>query len=165
MECEMCGKDVQTRRHLVEGNAMDLGMCCARYGTPLDRPAPKGTPGATQQNVARGQSRGQARNVYDQEALDLVEDYGRRVRKAREAKGWDHVRLGDRVSARVPQLHKIEAGQLRPSDDLARRLEKHLDIKLFEQVDAGPAAVGGATGKKPAGLTLGDLLKDAMKKE
>lgn len=166
MECEMCGKSIATRRHDVSGTVMNLGVCCSKYGTPLDTPAPAGSKAAVTQNLERRASRMTSRDVYQQPTLDLVEDFGRRIRTAREKKGWTHAQLGDKVSARVPELHKIEAGGLRPSDDLAKRMERELGITLLEKVDSGPAAVQGpskATGK--AGLTIGDLLKDAMKKK
>lgn len=166
MECEMCGKSIATRRHDVSGTVMNLGACCSRYGTPLDAPAPAGSKAAVAQNLERRASRMTSRDVYQQDTLDLVEDFGSRIRRAREKRGWSHEQLGNKVSARVPELHKIEAGGLRPSDDLAKRMERELGITLMEKVDAGPAAVAGQ--KKPtgkAGLTIGDLLKDAMKKD
>ncbi len=167
MECEMCGKSIATRRHDVSGTVMNLGACCAKYGTPLDSPAPAGSKAAVTQNLERRATRMTSRSVYEGDTLDLVDDFGARIRKARERRGWSHEQLGNKVSARVPQLHKIEAGQLRPSDDLAKRMERELGITLLEKVDAGPAAVAGQNKKAggKAGLTIGDLLKDAMDKK
>ncbi len=166
MECEMCGKTIATRRHDVSGTVMNLGTCCTKYGTPLDAPAPAGSKAAVTQNLEKRATRMTSRNVYEQDTMDLVSDFGARIRKAREAKGWTLEQLGNKVSARVPQLHKIEAGGLRPSDDLTKRFERDLGITLLEKVDAGPAAVGGVKqGASKAGLTIGDLLKDAMDKK
>lgn len=166
MECEMCGKSIATRRHDVSGTVMNLGACCSKYGTPLDTPAPQGSRAAVSQNLERRATRMTSRDVYQQETLDLVDDFGKRIRTARERKGWSHEQLGNKVSARVPELHKIEAGGLRPSDDLAKRMERELGISLLEKVDAGPAAVAGQNkGGGKAGLTIGDLLKDAMDKK
>jgi putative transcription factor len=162
MECEMCGKTIGTRRYLVDGTTMNLGTCCARYGTPMDQAAPAGSPAAMQQGLERRAAKQTRRDVYADTAEDLVADYGRRIREAREVKGWTHEQLGNKVSARVPELHKIEANQLRPSDEVARRMEKELGIKLFEKVEVG---AGAASSKPAAGLTLGDLLKDALKKK
>ncbi len=165
MECEMCGKQIGTRRYMVDGTVMNLGQCCSKYGQALDAPAPQGSRASVQQGLERRAVRTTSKDVYSQDVMDLVDDYGTRIRNARERKGWSHAQLGDRVSARVPQLHKIEANQLRPSDDLAKRLEKQLGITLFEKVDAGPAAVSGVNKKAGSGMTLGDILKDAMKKD
>jgi putative transcription factor len=166
MQCEMCGKAVATRRYMVEGTVMSLGIECSKYGTPLDTPAPVGTQAAMQQGLEKRASRMVSRNVYDSaDERVLVEDYGSRVHKAREAKGWTHDVLGNKVHARVPELRQIEAGKMRPSDDVSRRLEKALGITLYEAAE-GPAAVVSGVNKAPAGgsagLTIGDLLKDAM---
>jgi putative transcription factor len=164
MECEMCGKKIGTRRYLVDGTVMHLGPCCAKYGKAADAPAPEGSKEAVTQNLERRAQRMQTRDVYNQEVWDLVADFGARIRTAREAKKWTHDQLGNRVSARVPELKQIETNHLRPSDDLARRLERELDVTLMEKVENGgkvSSAAGGATG---AGLTIGDLLRDAKKK-
>jgi putative transcription factor len=166
-ECEMCGKKVGTRRYMVEGTVMNLGLECSKYGTPMDAPAPAGSQAAVQQGLQRREQRMTSRNVYDAQTTEvLVADYGPRIHKAREAKGLSHEQLGNKVSARVPELKHIESGKLRPNDDLIKKLEKELGIALLEKVE-GPAPVVSGT-KKPgagAGLTIGDILKDALDKK
>jgi putative transcription factor len=165
-ECEMCGKKVGTRRYMVEGTVMSLGLECAKYGTPMDAPAPAGSQAAVQQGLERRQTRMTSRNVYDAQTAEvLVGDYGPRIHKAREAKGLSHEQLGNKVSARVPELKHIESGKLRPGDDLVKKLEKELGISLLEKVEGPPPSVSGV--KKAgagAGLTIGDILKDAAAK-
>jgi putative transcription factor len=168
MECEMCGKKVGTRRYMVEGTVMNLGLECAKYGTPMDAPAPAGTQASMQQGLERREQRMTSRNVYDgADASYMVEDFGPRIHRAREAKGLTHEQLGNKVSARVPELKHIEAGKLRPSDAVAKKLERELGITLFEKAEGPAPVVSGA--KKAAGgsagLTIGDLLKDAMDKK
>ena len=163
MECEMCGTKTGTRRYQVDGTVMNLGLECSRFGSPLDAPATPGSAGAVQQGLERRTSKLQSRSVFSAEAPVLVEDFGPRIHKAREARGLTHQDLGNKVSARVPELRQIEAGKLRPSDDLARRLEKELGISLLESVQAAAPAPGGPA--KPGGpLTIGDLLRDALEK-
>jgi putative transcription factor len=167
-ECEMCGKKVGTRRYMVEGTVMNLGLECAKYGTALDTPtpAPAGSQAAVQQGMERRAQRMASRSVYDQEAWVVVENYGPLIHKAREGRGLTHEQLGNKVQARVPELKHIEAGKLRPGDDLAKRLERELGITLLEKVEGPPPVVSGA--KKDAGgagLTIGDLLKDAAQKK
>ena len=166
-ECEMCGKKVGTRRYMVEGTVMNLGMECSKYGTPMDSPAPAGSQAAVQQGLQRREQRMTSRNVYDAQTAEvLVADYGVRIHKAREAKGWSHEHLGNKVSARVPELKHIESGKLRPGDDLIKKLERELGITLLEKVEGPAPTVSGV--KKPgssAGLTIGDILKDAMDKK
>lgn len=164
MECEMCGKKVATRRYMVDKTVMNLGLECSKYGQPLDGTAAPGSKAAVHQNLERRDARGTSRSVFDaQSALVLIDGYGPKIHKAREAKGLSHEQLGNKVSARVPELKHIEAGKLRPSDDLIKKLEKELGITLMEAVE-GPAPVVSGV-KKPGpsqGLTIGDLLRDAM---
>lgn len=165
--CEMCGKTVGTRRYMVEGTVMNLGLECSKYGTALDSPAPAGSKAAITQNLQKRESRLTSRSVFDQqEQMTLIENYGSLIHKARDAKGWTHEQLGNKVQARVPELKHIEANKLRPSDDLTKRLEKELGITLREKLEGPPPAVSGV--KKPTGsasLTIGDLLRDAMEKK
>ena len=165
MECEMCGKKVATRRYLVDGTTMNLGIECSRFGSPLDAPAPAGTQGAVAQGLERRATRMAPKSIFTQDAMVLVEGYGPLIHRAREQKGLTHDQLGNKVSARVPELKQIEAGKLRPSDDVARRLERELGIKILEPVQAAPAAPASKPGAKGAGsLTIGDLLRDALEK-
>ena len=166
-ECEMCGKTVGTRRYMVEGTVMNLGLECSKYGSPMDAPAPAGSAGAIAQNLERRTTRMTSRNVFDaQEQKVLVGDYGARIHKAREAKGLSHEQLGNKVSARVPELKHIESGKLRPGDDLTKKLEKELGITLLEAVEGPAPVVSGANKKGGSGsLTIGDILKDALAKK
>lgn len=163
----MCGKKVATRRYMVDRIVMNLGIECSKYGTPMDAPAPVGTQAAVAQGLERRAQRMTSRSVYEAgDSTVLVEDYGKRIHKAREAKGLTLEQLGNKVSARVPELKHIEAGKLRPGDDVARRMEKELGISLYEKVEGPAPTVSGV--KKPgpgAGFTIGDMLKDAMDKK
>lgn len=165
MECEMCGKAGTTRRHMVGAIQMNLGPCCQKYGQEVGSSAPQGTAASRQTGLERRAQRNTTKSVYDQPQHDLADDFGARVKRAREAKKVAYEDLGTKVHATVQQLHKIERGELRPSDRVAKALERELGITLFEQVEAGPAAVGGIKKPSKAGLTIGDLLKDAMKKD
>ena len=167
MQCEMCGKTVATRRYMVDKTVMNLGLECSKYGQPLDGTAAAGSQAAIHQNLEKRAGRTASRSVFDaQSALVLVDGYGPKIHKAREAKGLTYEQLGNKVSARVPELKHIEAGKLRPGDDLVKKLEKELGITLMEAVE-GPAPVVSGVNKKTAsqGLTIGDILRDAMDKK
>ncbi len=166
MECEMCGSNVGTRRYMVDGTTMNLGMCCSKYGQELaSGKAPVGSKANMEQSLQRRAGRSRSKDIYKEDTMDLVPDFGARIRRAREQKGWTHDQLGNKVSARVPQLRQIESGHLRPSDELARKIERELGITILEKMD-GPAAVSGIpVGKSKAGLTIGDLIKEAKKKQ
>ena len=160
----MCGKKVGTRRYMVEGTVMNLGLECAKYGTALDAPAPVGSQASIHQNLERRATKAAPKSVFEGESRVLVDGYGPLIHKAREAKGLSLDQLGNKVSARVPELKHIESGKLRPGDDLTKRLEKELGITLLEKVEGPPPVVSGKGKGSGAGLTIGDMLKDAQAK-
>lgn len=164
MQCEMCGKSVATRRYMVDKTVMNLGIECSKYGQPLDGTAAAGSQAAIHQNLEKRAGRNVSRNVFDaQTPLVLVDNFGQKIHKAREAKGLTHEQLGNKVSARVPELKHIEAGKLRPGDELVKKLEKELGITLMEAIEGPPPVVSGVKKAGPSqGLTIGDLLRDAM---
>lgn len=165
MQCELCGDSTpKTRRFLVEGTRLNVCPNCERFGTALDAP-PKRKPATPQANVAVAMERRTKRlgqkDVYASESMrmELVEDYAARIRRARESKGWTRQELGARVGEREVAVSHIETGQLRPVDDIAKRLERELGITLFE-----PVADVRVPRAPQRGMTLGDVFKDALER-
>jgi len=160
----MCGKEVgRTRRFLVEGSVLTVGPECEKFGKPLD-------PGPGMQGVAPGnvplamemrKKRGGTRDVFADESMqvELVSDFATRIQAAREKRGWTRQDLGGRVGERESAIHRMETGALRPTDDVAKKIERELGIKLYEKVDAVVTKREAA-----AGMTLGDVLRDALAK-
>jgi putative transcription factor len=165
MQCEMCGSDRGRLRNVrVEGTVMNVCDNCARFGeelSPVQRQE-KATPGAIGQRLQDRQRRATPRDALETEE-ELVEDYGERVRRAREKKGLTREQLADRVSEPVPTISKIEAGNLHPSDRTVKALEKELQIKLMEPPPKSQMPQRSSPGAQ-RGLTLGDLIKQAQKK-
>jgi len=85
---------------------------------------------------------------------DLAEDYAARIRRAREAHGWKQAELGAKINERVTVIAKLESGTMIPNEDLIRRLERALEVKLKEKVPVVAARKAAAR----EGLTLGDLM-------
>lgn len=115
------------------------------------------------QSLERRAARGRSRDVFSEMQEELVEDYGQRVRRAREARGLTLEQMGERLKVRRDTLAKVESGSYHPEETLIRVLEKELGIKLKEKPEA-PAGVGGQSPSPQANkaLTLGDLIKQAQ---
>jgi len=90
----------------------------------------------------------------------LVEDYGKCIRDAREAKGWKVENLGAKILEKATTLAKVEAGDLRPTDDLVVKLEKELGIVLMEKV---PMIKPEKRAVASTGMTLEHFIKKAKK--
>jgi len=147
MLCEMCGKDVvATSRVRIEGSVLQLCPDCARFGKALDPPSPPPTPGTPARPVAYsgGASRAgggnrslQERDLYQEIGeLELAPDWPKRIRVAREALKWTPEDLGKKLNEKKSVVLKLESGGFHPPDDLVRRIERLLKIRLR----ADPAA-------------------------
>ena len=163
--CEMCGKELPSlRRAIVEGTMMNVCGNCVKFGVEQ----------AGAQNEVTGRSRataaiehranrGRSRDVFSDMPEELVEDYGARVRSARQKLGLSLEDVGKQINERVSDLSKLESGSYHPPDTLVRKLEKFFSIKLMEKPEA-PAGVGGPKPAKGGPITLGDLIKDELAK-
>ncbi len=65
------------------------------------------------------------------ENFELVEDYAEKIRRARESLGWSQAILAEKLKTSENVIKRIESGKLRPTYDLAKRLEDVLKIKLL----------------------------------
>ena len=93
------------------------------------------------------------------ENYEVVEDYAKRVREARERLGWTQRTLAEAVRESENVIKRIESGRLTPTIELAMRLEKVLGIKLLEPVvDSDFVGSLGGLGSPSKELTLGDIV-------
>ncbi|MEM0361949.1 MAG: multiprotein bridging factor aMBF1 [Sulfolobales archaeon] len=167
VHCEICGMMVErsaSKIVFVEGARLVLcPSCYSKINKKLTSEPLKVLPEAkrsAQLNVQR--------SVKPKEGIredfEVVDDFASRVRNAREALGWSQKVLAEAVRESENVIKRIESGRLVPTIELARRLEKVLNIKLLEPiVDSGEHLV--TTGKKiPKELTLGDVVNIKEKK-
>lgn len=102
--------------------------------------------------------------VEQVERYEFVEDLGNVVRKAREAKFLTREQLAEMVGEKVSTIRRIENDELKPSFELARKLEKVLKVKLLvEATDEVLERV--VTRAQRRGLTIGDVLREQLKNE
>jgi len=96
------------------------------------------------------------------EALELVGDFGLRVRRAREGLELSHEDLGRKIGEKVSVLRKIESGKMTPDLMLAEKLEHALRIKLL--VPPSEPKTPAAVLSQPREITLGDVVRLKEKK-
>jgi len=87
----------------------------------------------------------------------LVQDYGARIRKAREKQGWSQEELGLKLNAKASVIGKLETGKVVPNRDLIDKLMHTLDIELLgDEIPAPPPKpIKKAVTSE---LTLGDVI-------
>ena len=110
------------------------------------------------------QKRNMKRRYSDIDTDDkvLISNYGAVVRKAREKLGMNHATLASKISEKKSILTSVESGNMRPNEKLIKKLENFLRIRLMEDVESGPELKSKKSGE---GLTMGDLLKQAMEEK
>ena len=162
MICEMCGKEVPVTKPVFIGKAK-LNVCsnCAKFGDDYRATQSRGgTAGPSaqviEQRLQKREQRMQTKDVYrGTETVELIDDYGGAIRKARLAKGMDLDQFAASILEKKGILAKIEANDLIPDDKMVKKLEKALDIKLTETVSSGGRIGGGQSTK----MSLGDFIK------
>ncbi len=139
---------------------MDACSACAKFGEDYKEPSGQSTGGnrtVIEQRLEKRQKRMGTKDVYAQaKTVEIIEDYGRIIREARQAKGMDQEEFSNSISEKKGTIAKIETNKLIPDDRLAKKIEKALDIKLFDTVSEGMMQTQGGSSNK---MTLGDFLK------
>lgn len=167
VHCEICGAVVERRTSkivFVEGARLVLcPSCYSKINKKLTSEPLKALPEAKKPSPSNLQ-----RSVKSKEGIreefEVVDDFASRVRNARETLGWSQKVLAEAVKESENVIKRIESGRLVPTIELARKLEKVLNIKLLEPIVEGSEYLA-TTGKKvPKELTLGDVVNIKEKK-
>ena len=158
MECEICGKPVSETnptRAKIEGSVMVVCKDCAKLGT-IQKAPPK--PKFQQNKKGKRNNTQPKRNYRNEEPTDeLIENYNITVRKAREAKNWSREDLGKKINERVSVINRIESGKMTPDNKLTKKLEKALNITLFE--DVNDVDLNQFMNSSSGERTLGNIMK------
>jgi len=153
--CEMCGREAELVKAVVEGAPLDVCGGCARFGKIVSRPQLR--------NPERKQAQ-RAPMPRRKEAVELIlPDYAEKVRNAREKLGLTQEEFSKKLNERESFMQKIESGQMKPSIEMARKLEKELHIIIVENFEEGEVPIETPKSKTD-GFTLGDFIKDKRKK-
>jgi len=125
-ECEVCGAEIKGGAQYVVIGDSKLRVCkaCAHYGTVVveDKNVRAG-PVAH----ARANSRLYERMDHDLE-VEVEEDYGRKLKEAREKAGLKQAELAKRINEKQSLLRKIENEEIIPSDEVMRKIERVLTL-------------------------------------
>jgi len=141
MQCEICGKDTNLVKAIIEGTELNVCSNCSKFGSVI-KIAPKFVPKPK-------------KIVVEQPEEELVENYGEIIKNARERLGLKQEELALRLNEKHTLIHKWECNELKPTIETAKKLEKFLGIKLMQVYKKGELEKHKSSG----GLTIGDLVK------
>jgi len=147
--CEICGRKGVHAIIEVEGAKLKVCGSCA-YGKK------------TLYNLDdEGEPRGRERKLPAklEETEEIVEDYGKIIKKAREKIGLSRSVVAEKINEKESYLERIERGELIPTFPVAKKLERELGITLIEKVQASVAPSTGGS-KKFSEPTLADLVEE-----
>jgi putative transcription factor len=166
VQCEVCGRQIfgTPIRAIVEGAKMTVCSECAKLASGYWEPKPQRRAKKSVKHLRIPVSRRKPTPSVT-ETLELVDDFGQRVRQARRGLELSHEDLGRKIREKVSVLRKIESGKMAPDLGLAEKLEHALKIKL--RVPPSEPKTQFISLSKPQRATLGDLvlLKDQGKEE
>lgn len=163
MRCEVCGKDAEkTFRVKMEGSVVTVCPSCKDLGDEPDLGSKPSQSKSSESSSTAGSKptpkpnkrrRGSGSSVFE-DVEEIVDDYAERIRKGRESQDLTQKELAAKIGEKRSLLRHLERGDKLPSDDVAEKLERTLDIELTEstgEVDFEPESEGG-------GLSLGDVV-------
>lgn len=152
-QCEICGVQIAglPQRIVIDGSALEVCKSCARFGKPEDKWSPvprKMVPVERAFTVKRPRPRDQFKDL-----VELVPEFGRKIREARESLGLSPEELGAKIKEKAALIRKIEREEISPEDEIRKKLERELNIKLTDQANEAKIKASSAS----RGLTLGDI--------
>jgi putative transcription factor len=151
-ECEVCGRNSNDLYLVdIEGAQMTVCASCAKGKDILQEFSDRKKPEPV--SVKRA----------PRTELQVVDNFGEVIRRARESLGLPTRVLAERINEKDSTLMRVEKGEMLPDDKLAKKLEKELDIKLMVQESQEKKQYSAS---KQDRVTLGDsaVIKDKRDK-
>ncbi|MFW6233693.1 MAG: multiprotein bridging factor aMBF1 [Nanoarchaeota archaeon] len=148
MTCELCGKDGEMFKAIVEGSEMKVCSSCAKFGKIISKPKSNFQP--RNKNIKYNKPK------TPETIFLIVDNYHERLKNAREKMNLKQEEVAKKIAEKESLIHSVESGKHEPNINLARKLERFFKIKLVEEHKEEKNDLGK---NKAQGLTIGDLLK------
>lgn len=134
MQCEICGKTINNGIKVkVEGSKMTVCGQCSELGTKIEtRQEEKRKSSSTTTKVKpnkKTQKRSSSNSFYE-EVGELVDDYPKRIRRAREERDLKQDELAQKINEKSSLISKLEKGSKLPEEKVVSKLESFLEINL-----------------------------------
>jgi len=154
MNCEICGNRIVGRPTQVTIERTVLSVCqeCSRFGTAVDRKTASAIERAIPKPGPKKYVPKPVKKAQVEEFV-LVDNFGEVIRKARESQNLTRDAFAHKLGEKESVIRRIEAGEMYPTADLAKRMERLLKIALKATFDSDAK---GST-PSPHSITLGDI--------
>jgi len=164
--CEVCGARIDDPRHCrkVYIDSVVVMVCPSCYQKLVKQGRAK--PFIEEKPIVKTVEKKDTKKTISKNMLEamyeVVEDYYKRIKNAREKLGWSQAVLAQKLRVSENVIKRIEAGKLKPSIELARAMERLLGITLLEPVVEETYSFGESSEDS---LTIGDVIKIKRDKE
>jgi len=162
MECEVCGAPDAPFVSLIEGAKLHTCARCAHMGKILMRQGPSSSPAQAGEMMPAHSAMRSAAPEWE-----LVEGFGDTIRIARMRMKLPLSVLAERLAEKESFLERVEGEKTHPSVEMARKIEKELNIHILEQGEgeSGGGSLLDSLKKGSGGRTLGDIVEIEQKKK
>lgn len=139
-ECAICGKEEKELVKIkVEDAIVEVCRSCSSFG----------------QIIPERKVSTQVVVLQEKDEYELVDGYGEMIKRARERMKMTRKELALKMKIKENILKRIEAESLVPEEELAKRFEKELGVKILQKVDSRYPKKE----LKQAQLTIGDVAR------
>lgn len=147
----MCGKTSQSLIKVeIEGVVMNVCSFCSKFGKVIATPS-------KQEQKKLEIKKLTPKPPQEIEITQKIKDnFAEIIRKKREQLGLKQEELAKMLAEKVSLLAKIEQGNIKPSLELAKKLEKRLNISIIEDIEQTKIV---SSNEKTDTVTLGDIVK------
>jgi len=121
MDCEICGCSSDLVLVSLRGTQVSTCQNCKKYGVEVPKivtAIPK---------IKKVQS------GDEEEEYDLVDNYTKIIQKARG--NLSHKDLAMKINETESLVAKIESGKIKPTEKIIKKLQRTLNIKIYEKVE------------------------------
>jgi putative transcription factor len=95
----------------------------------------------------------------DEISRGLIENFGAKIKQERERRGLSHKDLARKINEKMSVLKRIETGKMIPKDNLVKKLEHTLKVKLLVSQSEDKFPKSNMPKIRRRDLTLGDLIQ------
>jgi len=142
--CQLCGESSDNlKKAKIEGAVLKTCDSCANMGDVVEQKKKKKVKKTTKKRSQRPR---------DTEVL--ANDYGKRVKSAREDEQLSMKELADDLNEKASLIKKVERAELKPDKALAGKLSKKLGVTLYVNSQVSDHEIESGDDRK---ATLGDV--------
>ncbi len=157
-ECPICGGIIwgKGQKVLIEGAKITVCQSCAQFGKKIITTNKSNYSFTNKTKKSPHKPIKQKTRDFIQSSIEIVPDYSKRIRVVRSFNKLNQEQFAAKLNEKPSLIRRIESGKAKPTEKLAKKIEKVYNIKLLEKVDEIEVNTKKYM-KKQTGSSLGDM--------